>query len=283
MTMRASTIPVALGVMSLAACAPVPQQASIRLAALASSLDGTDIRKLRIEPPLAIVTEQDAVVRLVSGAHTCSGVLVDEDLVLTAHHCVVQARAGAPGELEYLRPQAISVELGGDHIPWGTVPVKAIVAPQCGASGGGGDVAVLVLARGLVGVPTASVRFDRAPEVGEQIDPVGFGRCATSDGIRRHTREGGRVRGLTYETLHLHAAVCPGDSGGPAFRRGTSEVIGVMSLSAMDGDEASKGPSVVARIDAYRVLLAHARMIGDGHATANELPPVSCERTAVEH
>ena len=278
-----STIPLALGLVGLAACAPVPQQANVRLAALASSLDGTDIRKLRVDPPLAFVTERDSVVRLVSASSTCTGVLVDEDLVLTAHHCVVKPRAGAGAELEYLQPQAISVELGGDHLPWGSVHVKAVVAPQCGASGGAGDVAVLVLSRGLVGVPTASVRFDREPQIGELVDPVGFGRCATSDGIRRHAREGGRVRGLTYETLHLFSAVCPGDSGGPVFRRGTSEVVGVMSLAAMDGDESTKGPSVVARIDAYRALLANARTIGDGLASANELPPVSCERTAVEH
>ena len=253
----------------------------MRPAALQASLDGTDVRKLRVDPPLAFVTEQDSVVRLVSNEHTCSGVLVDEDLVLTAHHCVVRARAGKPSELEYLDPHSISIELGGDHIPWGSVPVRAVVAPQCGAKGGGGDVAVLVLARGLVGVPTASVNFERPVEIGEAIDAVGFGRCATSDGIRRHEREGGRVRGLTYETLHLFAAVCPGDSGGPAFRRGTTEVVGVVSLSDMDGDETTKGQSVVARIDAYKSLLANARMIGDGTASPNELPPVSCERAGL--
>lgn len=281
MTKRRSFAPAAIGLLGAAACAPVPKQATVRPAALAAALDGTDVRKLRVDPPMALVTEQDSVVRLVSEAHTCSGVLVDEDLVLTAHHCVVTARAGKPNELDYLAPQAISVELGGDHIPWGTVPVKAIVAPKCGAKGGGGDVAVLVLSRGLVGVPTAQIRFERPPEVGEIIDPVGFGRCATSDGIRRHEREGGRVRGTTFETLHLFAAVCPGDSGGPAFRRGTTEVVGVMSLAEMDGDESTKGQSVVARIDAYRTLLAHARMIGDGVAAPNELPPVSCERVGL--
>lgn len=281
MNPRVSLVPALLG---LAACAPPPKQATVRPAALAASLEEGSVRKLRVEPPMAVVTEQDSVVRLVSDAHTCSGVLVDEDLVLTAHHCVVKPRSSKPGDLEYLPARAISVELGGDHIPWGTVPVKAIVAPTCGASGGAGDVAVLVLARGLVGVPTASVRFDHEPQVGELVDPVGFGRCATSDGIRRHTREGGRIRGLTYETLHMFSAVCPGDSGGPAFRRGTNEVVGVMSLADMDGDERSKGQSVIARIDAYRALLAHARMIGDGQASsANELPPVSCERTAQEH
>jgi V8-like Glu-specific endopeptidase len=281
MTKRRSFAPAAMGLMGLAACAPVPKQATVRPAALAASLDGTDVRRLRVDPPLSFVTEQDSVVRMVSADHTCSGVLVDEDLVLTAHHCVVRPRAGKAGELEYMDPHSISVELGGDHIPWGTVSVKAVVAPQCGSKGGGGDVAVLVLTRGLVGVPTATIDFDHKPEIGEAIDPVGFGRCATSDGIRRHEREGGRVRGLTYETLHLFAAVCPGDSGGPAFRRGTTEVVGVVSLADMDGDESTKGQAVVSRIDAYRTLLANARMIGDGTASPNELPPVSCERAGL--
>ncbi len=281
MSKRRSFTPAAMGLVGLAACAPIPKQATVRPAALQASLDGNDVRKLRVDPPLSFVTEQDAVVRMVSKEHTCSGVLVAEDLVLTAHHCVVRPRAGAPSELEYLNPQGISIELGGDHIPWGAVSVKALVAPQCGAKGGGGDVAVLVLSRGLVGVPTASVRFDRPVQIGENIDPVGFGRCATSDGIRRHTREGGSVRGLTYETLHLLASVCPGDSGGPAFRRGTTEVVGVVSLSDMDGDERTRGQSVVARIDAYKSLLANARMIGDGAASPNELPPVSCERAGL--
>lgn len=273
-TKRPSFAPAALGLCGLAACAPVPKQHTVRPAALAASLDGNDVRPLRAPPPMQVVNEQDSVVRVVSDAHTCSGVLVAEDLVLTAHHCVVR-----PGrELAYLDASAFSVELGGDHLPWGEVKVKAVVAPQCGASGGGGDVAVLVLARALVGVPSARVMFEKNPEVGEVVDPVGFGRCATSDGIRRRVREGGRIRGLTYETLHLFAAICPGDSGGPVFRRGTSDVVGVVSLAAMDGDETSRGQAVVARVDAYRALLANARMIADGAATANELPPVSCER-----
>ena len=270
---RRSVAPVALGLCGLAACAPIPKQYAVRPAALASALDG-NVRPLRIAPPMAVVHEQDSVVRVVSDAHTCSGVLVDEDLVLTAHHCVVQRSK----ELAYQPPSAFSVELGGDHLPWGDVKVKAVVAPQCGASGGGGDVAVLVLAHALVGVPTARVRFEKDPQIGEMIDPVGFGRCATSEGIRRRVRDGGRVRSLTYETLHTFASICPGDSGGPVFRRGSNEVLGVVSLAEMDGDETTRGQAVIARVDAYRDLLANARMIGDGAATAAELPPVSCER-----
>lgn len=230
---------------------------------------------LRFSPPLAIATQDDAIVRLVSGNQTCTGTLIDEDLVLTAHHCVVER--GPKGEfLKTQRaPASIEVELGGDYIAWGRLKARAIVAPPCGEQGGDGDIAVLVLERKLVGVPTMKARTSAPPRIGEPLDPVGFGRCATSQGIHRIARGGGPVRAMTAETIEMFASVCPGDSGGPVLARGSSEIVGVVSLSAMDGDENTKSASIMARVDAYRSVFAHARMIGDGLAQ-NELPPLSC-------
>jgi secreted trypsin-like serine protease len=79
----------------------------------------------------------------------------------------------------------------------------------------------------------------------------------------------------TGETIHLRASICPGDSGGPVLGRGGTEVVGVISMSAMDGDDRTTGPSVMARIDAYRSVLAHARLVADG-SSLSELPPLSC-------
>ena len=125
---------------------------------------------------------------------------------------------------------------------------------------------------------TMTPRLDTPPKMGEDVNPVGFGRCALSpDGIRRKERPGGTIRALTSETIFLDASVCPGDSGGPVFAKGTREIVGVVSLSAMDHDEHTRGPSVMARIDAYRSVFAHARMIADGIAQ-NELPPLECTR-----
>ena len=73
----------------------------------------------------------------------------------------------------------------------------------------------------------------------------------------------------------MTASVCPGDSGGPVFSRGSHEVVGVVSLSAMDGDSHTRSSSMMARIDAMRPLFAQARLIADG-ASKNELPPLSC-------
>lgn len=231
----------------------------------------------RFTPPFALANPDDAVVRIVLPNMTCTGTAVEEDLILTAHHCVV--RRGPHGEFlpESVDPESIRVELGGDYFAWGEVKVKAVVAPPCGEKGGAGDVAVLVLERKLVGLGTLSPRLDSPPKIGERVDPVGFGRCATSgDAIRRRNRDGGEIRATNSETFFLDASVCPGDSGGPVMTRGGRQVVGVVSLSAMDGDETTKAPSVMARIDAFRNVFAYAHQLAAG-VSKSELPPLSCE------
>jgi V8-like Glu-specific endopeptidase len=236
--------------------------------------DGQDGRFF--PPPFALAAPEDAVVRIVGPQMTCSGTLVDDDLVLTAHHCVVERSARGEFTKTLVSPEHLQVELGGDYLAWGHVRVIAVVAPPCGEAGGGGDVAVLVLQHKLIGLTAMKPRLDKGPQVGEELDPIGFGRCAmSSDGIRRQLRPAGRVVATTGETIHLRVSVCPGDSGGPVLARAGHEVVGVISLSAMDGDDRTAGPSVMARIDAYRSVLGHARNIADG-TPANELPPLSC-------
>jgi V8-like Glu-specific endopeptidase len=226
--------------------------------------------------PFALATPDDAIVRVVGPSATCTGTVIQDDLILTAHHCLVER--GAKGEFskKLLAPSQVKVELGGDYFAWGEVSARAIVAPPCGEGGGAGDLAVIVLSRKLVGLSTMTPRLEAPPRMGEEVNPVGFGRCALSaDGIRRKERSGGSIRALTGETMHLDASVCPGDSGGPVFAKGSREIVGVVSLSAMDHDEKTQGPSVMARIDAYRLVFTHAQLVADGHAP-NELPPLEC-------
>jgi hypothetical protein len=262
-----------LAATSLVACAPRAATIPVRPAAIVHAHPHAPVL---FSPPLALASPEDAIVRVVGPEVSCSGTLVDDDLVLTAHHCVV--KRGKRGEFtrEPLAASELQIELGGDYLAWGTVRARAILAPPCGSAGGAGDLAILVLERKLVGMSTMSPRLDTPPRMGEPVDPVGFGRCALSaNGIHRAERAGGGVIATTQETFVLQASICPGDSGGPVIARGTHEVVGVVSQSAMDGDEATKNATILARIDVYRSVFAAARLVADG-ADPSELPPLGC-------
>jgi V8-like Glu-specific endopeptidase len=247
-----------------------PKNVSVRPAALSLNDD-----ERHSDMPFALATEDDAIVRLVAPYATCTGTLIADDVVLTAKHCVVTTPHSEQEQVQLIRTEQLKIELGGDYIAWGKVSARHFVVSSCGEFGGAGDVALVVLERKLVGVPTRTPRLNAAPKVGELVDSMGFGRCATSGGIHRKLREGGNVRSLTGETIQLNAAICPGDSGGPALSRETGEVVGVVSMSAMDGDEKTRQATIMARIDAYAELFARARAIADG-TEPNELPPVGC-------
>lgn len=257
-----------------AGCAGLPRKSS-RVSFRPSAQEELAEQRL-LAQPFALAVPEDAIVRVVAPTTTCTGTVIDDDLILTAHHCLV-AR-GPKGEFtkKALDASDVRVELGGDYFAWGEVGVKHIVTPPCGEAGGAGDVAILVLKRKLIGLSTMTPRLDTPPKVGEEAYPVGFGRCALSgDAIHRKTRDGGAVRAINGETIHMDASVCPGDSGGPVFAKGSREIIGVVSLSAMDHDERTKGPSLMARIDSYRMVFNHARMLADG-TSPSELPPLEC-------
>ncbi len=262
---------------SVLGCAGMtPRRAKLDFRPSSSLRAEFDAEQRLLSQPFALAVPEDAIVRVVGPETTCTGTIIEDDLILTAHHCLV--RRGPRGEFSktLIEPSQIRVELGGDYFAWGEVAARAIVAPPCGEGGGAGDVAVIVLSRKLVGLSVMTPRLEAPPKIGEDVNPVGFGRCAlSSDGIRRKERTGGGIRALTMETMHVDSSICPGDSGGPVFAKGTRQIVGVVSLSAMDHDEKTSGPSVMARIDAYRLVFAHARLISDGLAP-NELPPLEC-------
>jgi hypothetical protein len=265
----------ALGLASVSGCASHAPPVAVRAAAdavaenEAALFDGAHF---------SVAAPADAIVRVVGPKMTCTGTLVADDRVLTAHHCIVER--GDHGEFlpKLMDSSTVQVELGGDYLPWGTVGVRAIVAPPCGEAGGRGDVAVLVLERKLVGMTPFAVRIEQPPVRGEGLDPFGFGRCAASpSGIQRRNREGGTLDTLHSGTFDMSASICPGDSGGPVLSRTTHAVVGVVSLSAMDSDESTKALSVMARIDAFRSMFVYARAISDG-ADPADLPPLSCDQ-----
>ncbi len=243
----------------------------------AASGNDTDKTPSFMPPPFELRDPFDAVVRLMGPSATCSGTLIESDLVLTAHHCVVERAKNGDFTPKLVAPSDMKIELGGDYLAWGSVGVKSIVAPPCGEAGGAHDVAVLVLERKLTGLATMKPRLTQAPRVGEPLQPAGFGRCGLStDAIHRATRLGGVIQELQSETFLMQASICPGDSGGPVFTAGGDEMVGIISLAAMDADDRTRNSAMMTRIDRARPVIAQARLIGDG-MSPGELPPLGCE------
>jgi hypothetical protein len=264
---------VALGALGGAGCERPTQRPAIVVPAASRDDDG---RPLQLLPPGERATANDAVVRIVSDV-TCTGTLVADDLVLTAHHCVTARDAKGRILQRDVRPKDITIELGGEHLPWGEVSVRAIVAPDCGWASGEGDIALLVLSRKLIGISPIPVR-EAPPARGEHVFPIGFGRCVGSyDLVHRVEREGGVVDGVRAGQFSGLASICPGDSGGPACvspnADGTCrEIVGVVSAAVMDADEHTVGTTVYTRTDLWKGLFSAAREIADG-ASPSEVPP----------
>lgn len=216
------------------------------------------------------------MVRVVAGSVTCSGSLIAEDRVLTAHHCVSQrAKDGRMLDLD-VAPESVRVELGGDPFAWGEVGVKAVVAPLCGYSGGEGDIAIVVLKRRLVGIATRQVRLGDPPTAGTPIEPVGFGRCflGASPGGRA-IRSGGPIADVWRRGFHVEASICPGDSGGPAVNQTNGEILGVISEAVMDANPDTREHAEFTRLDAWGPVFTQAQAVVDGMSPA-ELPPIDC-------
>lgn len=264
--------------LSLMACGNLPglsqgTKAPASVPAAAGIAQGREVRR---GVALALDGEEEFVVRIVSSGTTCSGTLISDKLVLTAHHCVSIHEANGRIQPSNMSPSELMVEVGSGHFPSAESSVRAIVAPSCGYAAGVGDLAILVLDKALSGVRTLAPTLDREPHDGDEVSHIGFGRCALSeDGIYLKHRASGRVDFVSEAAFRVTVPLCPGDSGGPVILHDRGELIGVVSAGAMDGDEATPDRVEFARLDSFRTLFATAARVVQGTALS-ELPPVDC-------
>jgi secreted trypsin-like serine protease len=260
----------ALSAVCASGCALPMQSAAVP----AAQVQGEE-RLMASLPPFEYVMPRDAIVRIVgAGNVTCTGTLIADDRVLTAHHCVsARDKKGRVIESD-MAPENLQIQLGGDVLPWGEVKVRAIVAPHCGYVSGDGDIAILVLQRHLVGMPTYAARIEAPPEINDRVAIFGFGRCTFSTGgITRRNRPDTNIEALAPGHFVAEASICPGDSGGPVQSTSSrKDIVGVVSASVMDGDESTSGKSIFTRLDGWRQLFNAAEEISNG-ASPGELPP----------
>jgi secreted trypsin-like serine protease len=217
----------------------------------------TDFRIINGEPAPASVAQYAATVGLhfrfgpgFSSSPNCSGVLIREDIVLTAAHCL-NASSGA--KVRTIAPDDVRVYLGDGPASAGGTFVSAIetaIHADYSPSRLHNDIGLVRLA--------APVSFPSVPElptslaltqadIGITLDHVGFGYsdlAKTEFGIKLHGETPLGGLGCVYPSCPSNAPAdtqisyeqsedgpCNGDSGGPAFveRAGTIYVAGITS------------------------------------------------------
>jgi len=175
-------------------------------------------------PPMELVAPRDAIVRIVGeGNVTCTGTLIADDRVLTAHHCVAARDKKGHVLPRDVSPDELQIELGGDELPWGEVKVRAIVAPLCGYVSGEGDIASSCSRATSSACPPPWPASSPSGAQGRRL-PLRFGRCALSPGASS-AAPGATPRFDVVARGHFEAkaSVCP------ATREARSTAAGLIS------------------------------------------------------
>jgi len=245
---------------------------------------------IRGAPVLASQFPEVGAIVDISGARPqlplCTGTMIGSDIVLTAAHCLVQARGRSLG---FSRPANRTDLLDVEVIPIAATHIHPgfILRPQ-DASIPTRDIAVIVLARKIdhVAVPTLTLSAAQQPTVGARWSIVGFGPTAVDaspDGLKNTALTSISALKASEFTIAPSPGPqpCFGDSGGPAYpTTGGHAIGGVASRAAVETDSSCTSGTIYTRVDAYSdwiravVKQAHAKVSTQHGANTISYPQV---------